>query len=124
MEQKHIRRVPIVERGRLAGIISRADLMRALIIQRPPAAKAPHPDSEILAAVTAVFDHETWSPRATVRVSVTDGVVDLSGLIFDERERTALCVAAENIPGVKAVRDHLNWIEPVSGMALGAGTAL
>ena len=125
MEQKHIRRVPIVERGRLAGIVSRADLMRALIVQRaPPAAAAAHPDAQIVAAVTAFFDQETWSPRATVRISVTDGLVDLWGMIFDERERTALCVAVENIRGVKAVRDHLTWIEPVSGMALGAGISL
>jgi len=123
MEQKHIRRVPIVERGRLAGIVSRADLMRALIVQRAPAAVA-HSDAEIVAAVTAFFDQETWSPRATVRVSVSDVVVDLWGMIFDERERTALCVAVENIRGVKAVRDHLTWIEPVSGMALGAGISL
>jgi len=124
MEKKRIRRVPIVERGRLAGIVSRADLMRALIAQRAPAAGAAHADAEIAAAVTSFFDDETWSPRATVRVSVTDGVVDLWGMIFDERERTALRVAVENIPGVKAVRDQLTWIEPVSGMALGAGTSL
>ena len=116
MEEKRIRRVPIVERGRLAGIVSRADLMRALIAQRAPTTGTAQSDAEITAAVSAFFDSEIWSPRATVRVSVTDGIVDLWGMILDERERTALCVAAENIPGVKAVRDHLSWVEPVSGM--------
>jgi len=124
MEQKRIRRVPIVERGRLAGVISRADLMRALITQRQPAAGGAHPDTEILSAMTKFFEHEVWSPRASVRFSVTDGVVELSGMIFDERQRTALLVAAENIPGVRAVRDHLTWVEAASGMALGIGTAL
>jgi len=43
-------------------------------------------------------------------------VVELWGTITDDRERQALIVAAENIPGVKAVRDHLAWVEPTSGM--------
>jgi hypothetical protein len=36
---------------------------------------------------------------------------------MDDRERRALIVAAENISGVKEVRDHLVWVEPMSGMA-------
>jgi osmotically-inducible protein OsmY len=46
-------------------------------------------------------------------------VVELWGTILDERQREALKVAAENIPGVRAVHDHLVWIEPVSGMSMG-----
>jgi hypothetical protein len=38
-------------------------------------------------------------------------------VITDDRERAGLIVAAENVPGVKAVRDHLVWVEPMSGMA-------
>ena len=47
-----------------------------------------------------------------------DGVVDLLGTITDERERQALIVAAENVPGVKEVRDHLAWVDAMSGMVL------
>ena len=42
----------------------------------------------------------------------------LRGAIIDERQREALKVAAENIPGVKAVEDHLIWIEPTSGIVI------
>ena len=49
-----------------------------------------------------------------------DGVVELWGTITDERERTATVVAAENIPGVKRVDDHMVWIEPMSGMVVEA----
>jgi len=52
-------------------------------------------------------------------VVVRDGVVELWGEIVDERQRAALKVAAENIPGVNAVKDHLVWVEPMSGMAIG-----
>jgi osmotically-inducible protein OsmY len=61
---------------------------------------------------------EPWGPRFSVGVTVEAGVVDLQGSITDERERTALQVVAENVPGVKAVRDHLVWVEPISGFVI------
>jgi hypothetical protein len=51
-------------------------------------------------------------------VVVRDGVVELWGTITDERERQAMIVAAENVAGVKAVHDHLVWIEPNSGFVI------
>ena len=33
--------------------------------------------------------------------------------------REALVVAAENVPGVKDVRDHLAWVDVTSGMVVG-----
>ena len=61
---------------------------------------------------------EQWAPAATTNVVVHDGVVELWGVIIDERQREALKVAAENIPGVKAVKDHMVWIEPKTGVVL------
>jgi hypothetical protein len=52
-----------------------------------------------------------------VSIIVRGGNVDLSGTIFDERLREGLKVLVENVPGVKAVHDHLVWVEPYSGMA-------
>jgi hypothetical protein len=34
---------------------------------------------------------------------------------MDERERRGVIVAAENVAGVKAVHDHLVWVEPILG---------
>jgi hypothetical protein len=39
---------------------------------------------------------------------------------LDERDRKALKVLAENVPGVKAVNDHMVWVEPMSGFAFDA----
>ena len=61
---------------------------------------------------------QNWAPVGALNVVVQNGTVELWGTITDERERQALIVAAENIPGVKAVRDHLAWVEPNSGMVL------
>ena len=43
---------------------------------------------------------------------------ELWGAIVDERQREALKVAAENIPGVKEVKDHLAFVEPTSGIII------
>jgi len=51
-------------------------------------------------------------------ISVNDGIVDLNGVILEEKEREALRVVAENAPGVRGVEDHLVWIEPVSGTVI------
>jgi hypothetical protein len=44
--------------------------------------------------------------------------VHLWGTLTDERERRALVVLAENVPGVQAVHDHMVWVEPTSGFAI------
>jgi hypothetical protein len=59
------------------------------------------------------------SPAQTIRerlnVVVRDGRVDLWCSLFEERERQALRVVAENVPGVREVHHHMVWIEPIMG---------
>lgn len=118
METKHVKRVPVVDQGRLVGIVSRADVMAALVglLSEKPAGAAT--DTEIRNQILAEIDRQPWGPRGSVDVIVTNGVVVLKGAIPDERERAALCVAAENVPGVKAVHDRLVWIDSVSGIVI------
>ncbi len=124
MEKRRIKRVPVIDNGKLVGIVSRSDLVRALVHNLTREAKAhPHEqvaDETIRDRILEVIDKEPWGPRFSSEVTVTGGVVDLYGTVTDERERTALIVAAEGVAGVKAVRDHLVWIEPTSGLVIGA----
>jgi osmotically-inducible protein OsmY len=80
-----------------------------------PAAKD---DAAIREHLLAEIQKERWAPAATANVVVHDGVVELWGVIADERQRAALKIAAENVPGVKAVIDHLVWVEPTTGMTM------
>ena len=68
--------------------------------------------------ILAELDKRSWSPRSMVNVIVHNGIAELWGTLFDEREREALRVAAENVAGIKNVKDHLVWVEPVSGMVI------
>ena len=127
MEKRHIKRVPVVDNERLVGIVSRANLVRALVHsltqEAAASAKGVFSDAEIHDAIRAVINKEPWGPRFSVDVTVTNGVAELHGTVTDERERIALRVAAENVAGVKAVRDHIVWVEPTSGLVIPASDA-
>jgi CBS domain-containing protein len=124
MEKRHIKRLPVIEDGRLVGIVSRANLVRALVrtLARPAAAASEGipSDAEIRDRILAEISKEPWGPRSSVDVTVKNGVAELYGSITDERERTALRLVAENMRGVKAVRDHIVWVEPISGFVIPA----
>ena len=119
MERHRIKRLPVVQGRRLVGIVSRANLLHAVASLTQNVAQSTIGSDEALRQrLLADLKKSAWAPREMLNVIVRDGVVDLWGTITDERERQALIVAAENVPGVKRVRDHLVWIEPFSGMAV------
>jgi CBS-domain-containing membrane protein len=116
MERHHVKRLPVTRRGRMVGIVSRANLMHALAsLSRDVPTPPPGGDSAIRDKILAAIAKLDWAPR--VNVIVKDGVAELRGVITDDRERAGLIVAVENVPGVKRVRDHLVWVEPISGVA-------
>jgi predicted transcriptional regulator len=120
MEKHKIKRLPIVEEGRLVGIISRANLVHALLEALTKPAPPSGSDDDIREAILAAIAAEPWGPRFAVSVAVEDGIVDLSGTYAYDHERTALKVLAENTPGVREVRDRLVWVEPLSGTVMPA----
>jgi CBS domain-containing protein len=116
MERHHVKRLPVTRRGRMVGIVSRANLMHALAsITRDSLAVPPAGDSVIRERILAAITKQDWAPH--INVIVKNGIAELHGVITDDRERQGLIVAAENVPGVKQVRDHLVWVEPISGMS-------
>jgi CBS-domain-containing membrane protein len=115
MERHHVKRLPVTHGGRVVGIISRSNLMHALASLSRDAISPPGGDSAIRDKILAAIGKQDWAPR--INVIVNGGVAELHGVITDDRERAGLIVAAENVPGVKRVRDHLVWVEPISGMA-------
>jgi CBS domain-containing protein len=115
MERHRIKRVPVLRDGALVGIVSRADLLRALSGLLERGEEGGGGDAVIRERVLAEMTRAAWAPREGITVTVTGGIVALDGVVTDDKERTALRVAAENVPGVKAVRDRLVWVEPVSG---------
>jgi CBS domain-containing protein len=118
MEHRRIKRVLVLEGNLLLGIVSRADLLRASAQSLADRSAMTRSDDEILESIHAELARTAWVQRDGLAITVAGGVVDLNGVILDEKEREALRVVAENTPGVKAVEDHLVWIEPVSGIVV------
>jgi len=121
MERNHVKRVPVMKDGRVSGVISRANLLRALSAVARDAAKVSTDDRSIQAAIVADLDRESWAPVARMDLTVLDGVVEIWGTVTSEDERRAVCVIAENTPGVKKVIDHMIFMDPYSGLIVEPG---
>jgi CBS domain-containing protein len=120
MERHRIKRVPVIEGAALVGVVSRLDLLRELLRTIEAEHSEQRGDDDIREQILAELAKAAWAPRDGLSISVKDGVVDLNGVILEEKEREALRVVAENVPGVRAVEDHLVWVEPISGTVIGS----
>ena len=108
LETNRIKRVPVLRDGKLVGIVSRANLVRALAmtISGVPGG-AEGDDRSIRDKLLAELKAQKWAEVSPANVTVKDGVVHLWSSYLSEQEKRALLVAAENIPGVRRVEDHM-----------------
>ncbi len=120
MERHRIKRVPVTRDGRVVGVVSRSDLLRALVGRARSESPTATDDRSIRAAILDALDKQSWAPMTTLNVTVAQGVVDVWGTITNDDERRAICVIAENATGAKAVHDHLVFVEPYSGTVIEA----
>jgi CBS-domain-containing membrane protein len=120
MERHHIKRVPVVEGGKIVGIVTRANLLHAMASFVHEVAPPSVEDKAIRGKILAELKTQPWASVSAVDVSVRNGVVQLSGTVTDEKQRQALRVAAENVSGVKKVEEYLSWVDPISGFYVDA----
>lgn len=113
LERNGIKRVPIVKDGKVVGIVSRANLLRALARGELSAEhRRSASDADLRESVIARIGAEPWARTALINVAVKDGAVTLSGIVDSIAEKRALRLAAELTGGVKAVEDA-TMIRPV-----------
>ena len=107
MEDKRIKRVPVVDGDKLVGLISRSNLLRAVASRlRAGSGAAGADDRTIRAALLAELAQHPWGRRTENSIVVTDGIVHLWGLVTSQEESRALELAASRTPGTKAVQNH------------------
>ena len=111
LETNRIKRVPVVRDGKLVGIVSRANLVRALAmtVNEPPSS-VELDDRTIRDELLAELKAQKWAEVSPANVTVKDGVVHLWSSYLSEQEKRALVVAAENTPGVRRVEDHMRRV--------------
>jgi len=117
MERHRIRRVPVLRAGKLVGIVSRADLVRALANAMAVEPVGGRPDADIRADILAELKGKDWTGMSSIRVEVDHGVAQLTGIAQSESVRLAMRAAAGQVPGVLSVQSEID-VEPPA-MAFG-----
>lgn len=107
LESHRIRRVPVLKEGKLVGLISRADLVRALakapVLTSPSSAD----NATLQKAVYDAVNMERWLNTIYMSFTVHNGVVEVRGYANSDAQKKALRVLIEEVPGVIAVKDGL-----------------
>jgi predicted transcriptional regulator len=110
MTARGINRLPVVQDGRLVGIVSRADLVRAF--QRS--------DDEIADELNEdVLLHQLWLSPEDVVVAVEDGIVELTGRVENKTQAELVAAYALRVPGVVDVLSNIDWAVDDQAIHLG-----
>ena len=109
LEKHRIKRVPVVDdSGKIIGIVSRANLVQALINLRPEiASDKTIGDSVLRGNILAQLRSEPWWPGG-VEITVRSGDVELWGIVESQVQKDAIRIAIEVMPGVRTVSDNLS----------------
>jgi CBS-domain-containing membrane protein len=103
MLDHHVKRLPVLDDGRLVGIVSRSDLLRVLH----------RSDDDLSRDVAALLIDPMRVPEAhEVTATVADGVVTLEGTVRFPNDLGVLTGMCWRIPGVVDVRNVATAREP------------
>jgi CBS domain-containing protein len=107
LEKHRIKRVPIVAKGKMIGIVSRANLIQALASLPENDEQSTISDSRVRKKVMKQFNSEKWSKGSLLSVTVHDGAVKLWGIVDSEAEKEAVRIAAELVEGVRTIENNV-----------------
>ncbi|MCB1393504.1 CBS domain-containing protein [Nitrobacter sp.] len=104
MESHHVAQIPVVLKGAVLGMISKAELL-ATVARRFD--QSIHIGQGVRDNILAAIRKERWAAGAIVDVVVTNGEVQIWGVIVDNNQRKALKALIENVAGAERIVDHL-----------------
>jgi CBS domain-containing protein len=99
--EQGVKRLPVVNDGRLIGIVSRHDLVRAFV----------RTDAEVAADAREETTRLLGTDAVSVTAAVDDGVVTLDGRVENRPDAEILELIVRRIPGVVAVHSHVGWYD-------------
>ncbi len=111
MQRHRVKRLPVLEHGKLVGLVTRADLLRH-VLSHQGTVPAASDDKALRARIESMLLAEDWASSAVVYVEVEKGVARLWGTVDSAAQREALIVAVRDVPGIKDVDPHLGKTLP------------
>ena len=100
MRKQGVKRLPVVDGGRLVGILSRADVLKSYLRSD---------DAIRTDVVEGVIRGSMWMDPATIEVTVEDGLVTMRGEVERRSEVDILGTLALGVEGVVAVEANLTY---------------
>jgi CBS domain-containing protein len=107
LDTHRIRQVPVIDDGKLVGMVSRADLVRKLAEVKIAAPAARPNNGALQKAIWEEIKAQPWLRSTYVNLAVKDGMVELYGAVDSDEQRRALRVLVEGVSGVKRVEDKV-----------------
>jgi len=107
LEKHRIKRVPVASNGKIVGIVSRANLIQALVNLNRAKTEASVDDLTLHGNILEQLRSKPWVDPSTISILVNNGSVELWGIVVSETEKNAIRVAVEVTPGVRQVANKL-----------------
>jgi len=104
LESRRIKRVPVLRDGKLVGLVSRANLLHALMSPKREPATASG-DAEIRGAIIEGL-RQAGLQTHLVNLVVVNGFVRAYGFVRTKEEQQAIRVVVDNTAGISGLKDE------------------
>ena len=107
METRKIKRLPVTRGDKVIGIVSRANVIGALVKIHREANRAATDDKLIRQRILENVAAQDWATGVLIDVAVRNGNADLWGTVLDVDQAEALRALLESTPGVQRIETYL-----------------
>lgn len=113
LEERRIKRVPVLRNSKVVGIVSRANLLHGLAAADLSSAAPGDNDQEIRAAVLNHLRNDAEIAMESLNVTVGGGVAHVWGTALSDAQKDVIRIIVESTPGVKQTEDHMTILPEI-----------
>ncbi len=107
LDVNDLKRVPVMRDGKLVGMITRGDLVRALASPQASAEPLPADNAAVQRLLMMRLQEQSWVESTYISVIVEDDRIELRGFVATDHQRHALAVLAKEVAGSRRIDDQV-----------------